>query len=185
LKILSYVLENRQFGDESLGQLFAEKIKDNPKLKADILASMAKYRSESILFNIDQQAQITSKSDQNALLQVFYKVFFDHQGFYGFQPHIAEFEAYLAKNDKYEAFKFEFEKEFGKPWTEARKDYVDPLIGDAIAGALGKIYHTDAEKYLDYLDEWEDKHRASIEDFANKVAEYIASKGKGFRLNFF
>lgn len=185
LKILSYILENRQFGDESLGQLFAEKIKHDPKLKADILASMAKYRSESILFNIDQQAQITNKSDQNALLQVFYKVFFDHQGFYGFQPHIAEFEAYLAKNEKYETFKREFEKEFGKPWTDARKDYVDPLISDAIAQALGNLYNTDAEKYEDYLDEWEDKHRASIEDFANKVAEYIASKGKGFRLNFF
>lgn len=185
LKILSYVLENKIYGEESLSSLFADKVKDDPKLKADILSSIEKHPSESILFNIDQQAQITSKSDQNALLQVFYKVFFDHQGFYGFQPHIAEFEAYLEKNGKYALFKDEFEKEFDKTWIEARKDYVDPLINEAIAIALGNIYNTDSDKYEDYLDQWEDKHRASIEDFANKVADYIDSKGKGFRLNFF
>lgn len=185
LKILSYVLANKKYENTSLGEMFAEKIKDDAKLKVDILKSIEKYKSESILFNIDQQAQITSKSDQNALLQVFYKVFFDHQGFYGFQPHIAEFEAYLHKDDKYELFKKEFELEFGKPWTEARIDYVDPLLNDALAQALGKVYNVDPSKYDGYLDSWEDKHKASIEDFAGKVAEYVASKGNGFRLNFF
>lgn len=185
LKILSYVLENKEYNGESLGELFADKIKDDPKLKADIKVSIAKYKSESILFNIDQQAQITSKSDQNALLQVFYKVFYDHQGFYGFQPHIAEFESYLAQEEKYEAFKVEFEKNFGKSWIDARIDYVDPLIGDAVANSLGTIYGVDADKYEDYLDLWEDKHRSSIEDFADRVAKYIESKGKNFRLNFF
>lgn len=185
LKILSYVLENKQYGNDSLGKMFADKIEDDPKLKADILASIEKHKSESILFNIDQQAQITNKSDANALLQVFYKVFYDHQGFYGFQPHIAEFESYLSKDAKLDAFKSEFEKEFGKSWIDARKDYVDPLLNDAVAESLGKIYNTNAEKYEDYLDSWEDKYKASIEDFAEKVAEYIATKGKDFRLNFF
>ena len=185
LKILSYVLENKQYDNDSLGKIFADKIEDDPKLKADILQSIDKYKAESILFNIDQQAQITNKTDANALLQVFYKVFYDHQGFYGFQPHIAEFESYLNKDGKLEAFKAEFETEFGKSWTDARKDYVDPLLNDAVAEALGRIYNSDAEKYEDYLDSWEDKYRASIEDFAEKVAEYIATKGKNFRLNFF
>lgn len=185
LKILSYVLENKQYDNESLGKMFADKIQDDPKLKADILKSIEKYKSESILFNIDQQAQITSKADQNALLQVFYKVFYDHQGFYGFQPHIAEFESYLSKDGKFDIFKKEFESEFGKSWIEARKDYVDPLLNDAVAEALGKLYNIDADKYEDYLDSWEDKHKASIEDFAEKVSEYVATKGKNFRLNFF
>ena len=185
LKILSYVLENKQYENDSLGKMFADKIESDPKLKADILQSIDKYKAESILFNIDQQAQITNKTDANALLQVFYKVFYDHQGFYGFQPHIAEFESYLNKDGKLDTFKSEFEKEFGKSWNEARKDYVDPLLNDSVAEALGKIYNTDAEKYEDYLDSWEDKYKASIEDFAEKVAEYITSKGKNFRLNFF
>lgn len=185
LKILSYILENKKYKGESLGELFADKIEDDPKLKADILKSIEIYESESILFNIDQQAQITSKTDQNALLQVFYKVFYDHQGFYGFQPHIAEFEAYLSKEGEYENFKAEFEKNFGKSWIEARKDYVDPLINDAVADSLSTIYGVASEKYEDYLDSWEDKHKASIEDFADKVAYYISTRGKNFRLNFF
>lgn len=185
LKILSYVLENKQYDNDSLGKMFADKIEDDPKLKADILQSIDKHKAESILFNIDQQAQITNKSDANALLQVFYKVFYDHQGFYGFQPHIAEFESYLSKDGKLDLFKSEFEKDFGKSWIDVRKDYVDPLLNDAVAEALGRIYNTDSEKYEDYLDSWEDKYKASIEDFAEKVAEYIAAKGKNFRLNFF
>ncbi len=39
--------------------------------------------SESILFNIDQQAQITTKQEEDALLNVFYKVFNDHMGYFG------------------------------------------------------------------------------------------------------
>jgi len=170
---------------QKLGELFSEKSIDDVKLKADIQNAISKFQSESILFNIDQQAQITSKTDANAILQVFYKVFYDHQGFYGFQPHVAEFESYLSKEGKYEAFKTAFEADYHKSWEEARKDYVDPLISDAIAQACGKIYNQDPEKYEDYLDTWEDKQKFSIEDFALKVRDYIKSKPGFFRLNFF
>lgn len=185
LKILSYALENRELTGQKLGELFAEKSIDDVKLKADIQNAIRRFQSESILFNIDQQAQITSKTDANAILQVFYKVFYDHQGFYGFQPHVAEFESYLSKEGKYIAFKTAFEADYHKSWEEARKDYVDPLISDAIAQACGKIYNQDPEKYDDYLDTWEDKQKFSIEDFALKVNDYIKSKTGSFRLNFF
>lgn len=184
LKILSYVLENKTFNGKHLGELFAAKVTDDIKLKSDILNSTKKIHSESILFNIDQQAQITAKTDANAILQVFYKVFYDHQGFYGFQPHVAEFEAYLAKEGKYEAFKSAFKTISGKVWLEARKDYVDPLISEAIAEACGKVYNQDAGKYEDYLDQWEDKQKFSIEDFALRVNNYINAKPGNFRLNF-
>lgn len=184
LKILSYVLENRTYNGTHLGELFAAKVTDDAKLKSDILKSTKKIHSESILFNIDQQAQITAKTDANAILQVFYKVFYDHQGFYGFQPHVAEFEGYLTKEGRYDAFKTEFKTISGKEWTEARKDYVDPLISEAIAEACGKVYNQDAGKYEDYLDQWEDKQKFSIEDFALRVNNYINAKPGNFRLNF-
>lgn len=185
LKILSYVLENRQYGDTSLGELFASKVTDDAKLKADITKCLRKIKSESILFNIDQHAQITTKSDANAILQVFYKVFYDHQGFYGFQPHIAEFEEYLSKEGNYEIFKAEFEAIYGKPWVDSRKDYVARAVNDAIAKACAKIYNEEASKYDRYLQQWQSKHKQSIEDFALKVSEYINSKEGNFRLNFF
>jgi len=184
LKILSYVLENRSINSTYLGELFAEKVVDDAQLKGDIKAA-TRIPSESILFNIDQQAQITSKTDANAILQVFYKVLYEHQGFYGFQPHIAEFERWLSKEGKYEAFKEDFEAEFGKPWTIARNDYVDPMVEDAIAEVCGSLFGTDPEKYQDILDKFEEKTKFSIEDFANKVQEYIQTKPAGFRLNFY
>ena len=185
LKILSYALENKEYNGQKLGELFAKKALDDVKLKADIQNATRKFQSESILFNIDQQAQITSKTDANAILQVFYKVFYDHQGFYGFQAHVAEFELYLSKEGKYEAFKTAFLTNYHKSWEEARKDYVDPLISDAIAEACGLVYNQPASKYEDYLDTWEDKQKFSIEDFAIRVSDYIKSKSASFRLNFF
>lgn len=185
LKILSYALENKEYNGQKLGELFAKKALDDVKLKADIELATSKFQSESILFNIDQQAQITSKADANAILQVFYKVFYDHQGFYGFQPHVAEFELYLSSEGKYEPFKEAFLSNYHKSWEEARKDYVDPLISDAIAEACGSIYNQPASKYEDYLDTWEDKQKFSIGDFATRVGDYIKSKGTSFRFNFF
>lgn len=184
LKILSYTLENKEFDGYKSGELFAEKIENDEVLKADILRA-SKTPSESVLFNIDQQAQITSKSDENAILSVFYKVFFDHLGYYGFQPHVAEFEMWLDKQGQYETFKTNFNTKNGKSWEEARIDYFDPMVTDDIAEVLGELNNTDASKYEDILDDLEDKQKQSIEDFAERVHNYLKTKSSDFRLNFF
>lgn len=184
LKIISYVLENKEFNGSKSGELFAKKIEDDEMLKADVL-SATRIPSESILFNIDQQAQITSKADANAILSVFYKVFYDHLGFYGFQTHVAEFEMWLDKQDKYETFKSKFELKHSAKWEIARTDYFDPVVVDRISEVLGEIFQTNASKYERILDDLEDKQKQSIEDFCQRVNDYIKMKAKGFRLNFF
>ena len=136
LKMLSYVLENKN----DLGIIFADKIENDSILKGNILNSITNYQSESILFNIDQQAQITSKSEENAILQVFYKVFYDHLGFYGFQPHIAEFELYLQNEGQYSKFIELFEAKFSKKWVDARNNYIDPKVSETIAIACSEIF---------------------------------------------
>jgi len=184
LKILSYVLENKETDGYKSGELFAEKIEDDEMLKGDVLTA-TRIPSESILFNIDQQSQINSKSDANAILSVFYKVFFDHLGYYGFQTHVAEFEMWLDKQENYDEFKSKFNEKHGKTWETARLDYFDPLVTDDIAEVLGEINKTDASKYEDILDEIEDRQKQSIEDFCERVQDYISQKPAGFRLNFF
>ena len=74
LKMLSCILENK----ENIGETFANKIEDDAKLKDDILRSVRNYKAESILFNIDQQDPIATNT--NAILKVFYKVFYNHSG---------------------------------------------------------------------------------------------------------
>ena len=184
LKIMSYVLENKKFDGYESGELFAEKIEGDEMLKGDVLKA-SQIPSESILFNIDQQSQITSKSDENAVLSVFYKVFYDHLGFYGFQPHVAEFEMWLAKSDNYESFKELFDKKSGKSWEDARIDYFDPEVTDVIKESLSEIFNKPPDKYDGILDELEDRSKQSIENFCNQVADYINIHEKGFHLNFF
>lgn len=184
LKIISYVLENKEYSGSKSGEVFAEKIEDDELLKADVL-SATRIPSESILFNIDQQAQITSKADANAILAVFYKVFYDHLGYYGFQPHVAEFEMWLDKQGKYAIFKEKFNSQYSSNWETARSEYFDPLVVEAVSEVLGGVFQTDASKYERILDDLEDKNKQSIEDFCQRVNDYIKMKAKGFRLNFF
>jgi len=184
LKILSYVIENKEFNGYKSGEVFADKIKDDELLKADILAAISRP-SESILFNIDQQAQITSKADENAILSVFYKVFYDHLGYYGSQSHVAQFEMWLDQDGLYDKFIVEFKQRYDLPWEEARREYFDPRVNEVIAQVLGILHNKDASKYGSILDDIEDKHKQSIEDFAQRVHDYIKTKSKNFRLNFF
>jgi energy-coupling factor transporter ATP-binding protein EcfA2 len=184
LKILSYVLENKEFDGYKLGELFAEKINDDKILKADIV-NATRYPSESILYNIDQQAQITSKKEEDALLNVFYKVFNDHLGYFGAQRHVAEFEQWLDHESVYKKFQEEFEKVTGEFWSNARRKYFSPKVKDGIAQVLSKIMGDSPEKYINIIETLRNDSSISIDDFCDKVNDYIKTKPKGFRLNFF
>ena len=184
LKILSYVLENKEFDGYSSGDLFAEKIEDDQMLKGDVLAA-CKIPSESILFNIDQQAQITSKEDANAILEVFYKVFYDHLGYYGFIPHVAQFEMWLDEEGILDGFKNKFKTTNGNEWDDVRKNYFDIKLQQDLSSVLGELKGVGPDDYIDILDKLEENHKQSIEDFCNRVQQYISKQQKGFRLNFF
>jgi len=184
LKILSYILENKEYDGKYLGELFASKIEDDEMLKADI-ARATKIPSESILFNIDQQAQITSKNQEDAILNVFYKVLDDHQGYFGAQRHVAEFERWLDNEGTYSEFMKEFEVVASEHWTVARRKYFAPKTKQAIGNVLSKINGGSSDEYKNIIETLRKDNRISVEDFCNKVNIYIKTKGPGFRLNFF
>lgn len=184
LKILSHVLENQTINGESLLENFAAKVKEDPKLKADI-EKCGRIPAESILFNIDQKAQTNPDNETNTILNVFYKVFYEHQGYYGSVPHVAEFEEWLDREGKYEHFKSKFNDAFTKPWVDARRDYINPLLEDTLSEVLADIYGANPEKFDGILDKFEERSRHSIENFAESINTYIESKPEGFRLNFF
>src|SRR3989338_5396043 len=70
LKMLALLLENREVDGVKAFDLFAEKLKDEPML-AGALRKAVSIPSKSILFNIDQKADVISKTDVDALLSVF------------------------------------------------------------------------------------------------------------------
>lgn len=184
LKILSYVMENKEYNGQKLGEVFAAKIKDDEMLKADVLQA-TRIPSESILFNIDQQAQITTKQETDAILNVFYKVLNDHQGFFGGQKHVADFERWLSTEGVYPQFKQQFEAITGKDWASGRRQYFSPNVKEAIDKTLTSLLGPTAEGYKNIIETLRKDSAISIEDFCNKVNDYIKSKPKGFRLNFF
>jgi len=184
LKILSYVLENKEFNGYRLGELFAEKIETDNILKGDI-QSATRIPSDSILFNIDQQAQITSKQEEDALLNVFYKVFNDHLGYFGAQRHVAEFERWIDNEGKYKEFQEEFEALTGEFWSNARRKYFSPKVKEGIGKVLSKLLGDAPEKYHNIIDTIRTDSSISVDDFCTKVSDYIKTKPKGFRLNFF
>lgn len=184
LKILSYVLENKTFDEFESGEVFADKIMDDEMLRADVIAA-TKIPSESILFNIDQQAQITSKADTKAILSVFYKVFYDHLGFFGAQLHVAQFEQWLFLEGVYENFQARYLEIQGKSWKEERRKYFSPKTKKAIGLVLGEIFQDDSKDYQNIIDELRKDLTISIEDFSQRVMDYIQTKSAAFRLNFF
>lgn len=184
LKILSYVMENREFDGFKLGEMFAGKIEDDEMLKADVLKA-TRIPSESILFNIDQQAQITSKQEEDAILNVFYKVLNDHLGFFGGQSHVADFERWLTAEGVYHDFTKMFDEVTGESWFTGRRKYFSPKVKEAIDTTLTKLLGPAEGGYKNIIDTLRKDSSISIEDFCTKVNEYIKSKPKGFRLNFF
>ena len=74
LKMLAVVLENRVVNGHAALDLFLPKCADNPMLKG-LLARACQSPSRSILFNIDQKADVINKTETDAVLSVFLKVF--------------------------------------------------------------------------------------------------------------
>ncbi len=185
LKILSYVLENKVYDGQELGEIFANKVQEDEMLKADIKRA-TRIPAESILFNIDQQAQITSKEDKDAIVRVFYKVFYDHLGFFGRDKSVAEFELWLFNEGIYEDFKKEFESISGKEWQSARRQTAVPKTRIQAGEAVAKVKGEPIDNYATMLDDFKEKHQIiSVEEFAEHVKDYINTKPAGFRLNFF
>ena len=104
LKMLALLLEDRNINGVSTLDLFLPKCGDNEILRGDLKRAVA-IPSKSILFNIDQKADVITKTQIDALLAVFVKVFDEMCGYYGKQGHIAQFERDLDSRGLYETFK--------------------------------------------------------------------------------
>ena len=182
LKMLALLLENREVDGKTAHEIFAEKLKGEPML-AGALNKAVSIPSKSILFNIDQKADVISKTDVDALLSVFQKVFDEACGFYGKQPHIAQFERDLQGRGQFEAFKEAFRSAAGKDWERGREQAL--LEAKNIATAFAEATGGDPSDAKDILSQYRKDTRVSIEDFAGTVKSWIDDQPKGFRLNFF
>lgn len=182
LKMLAILIENRKIDGVSALELFLTKCGDNEILRGDLKRAVA-IPSKSILFNIDQKADVISKTQIDALLAVFVKVFDETCGYYGKQGHIAQFERDLDSRDCYEQFKSAYELIAGKSWQKGREQSL--LESKNIAKAYAQATGGDEVSAIGILDKYRSEYRVSIEDFAEQVHSYIEQQAPSFRLNFF
>lgn len=180
LKILAYLLENNAVQGKKPVDFFDDKIKDalvyaNMKRTADV-------ETEVILFNIDSKSSLDNKSKEDAILRVFMKVFYEHRGYYGDIPGVAEMEKFLDQQGVYGVFKTEFEALAGETWEDRRNSFY--FDRDYVIGALVKANNMTEESAGNWFDNGVNNFEISIEKFAKDVKEYVDSKGPNFHLVF-
>ena len=177
LKMLSYLLENKDVDGKKTTDYFREKFDD--ELSFMNIQKCVEVPTETILFNIDVES--SGQKDDTAVLRVFSKVFYDHLGFYGNDLKLAKLEQYISKKGKMDAFKEAFENINGESWVNTRSDF--SFFEDDIIDALVEtdvMSQTNAEHWFDGSESYD----ISIAQLVDEIKEYVDTKPKDFRLLF-
>jgi len=182
LKILSYLLENKEVNGKEAIDYFVEdqKIVD-PMVLADMKLA-AGIPTDIILFNIDSKSEMTGKQFKDAIVSVFLKVFNERQGFCGSIPFLADLERQLAENGRYAEFKKLFAKDFGKTWEESRNKF--DFIQDYIVDVLSEMDFMSEGAARNWCEKATEPYRISIENFAKMVKGYLDRKGDNHHIVF-
>ncbi len=185
IKILSYLLENLEAHNPLTGEKrTANQFFDQQKIKDIMLMGdiqrATKGTADVILFNIDAKAD--SKSDRDAILQVFLRVFNEKLGYSGDAPHIADMERYLVSKGAYDTFKAAFATSNGSTWDKER-DAVDFLRDDIVA-ALAESLKMTSQSAGTWFDNARESHKINIEGFAKIVNDYLATKPAAHKVIF-
>jgi uncharacterized protein YqeY len=184
IKILSYLLENIETSHAETGarrnavQFFDhQKIKD-AMLHADIQRAV-QGSADVILFNIDAKA---NKSDPDAILQVFLRVFNEKIGLSGDTPYVANMERHLIAKGALDTFKAAFAESNGGTW-EAERDAVE-FYRDDIVAALAQSLKMTPESAGKWFDNARDDFRITLEGFAKVVNDYLVTQPASHKVIF-
>ena len=185
IKILSYLLENLEAhnpltGEKRTANQFFDQLKIKDIMLMGDIQRATKGTADVILFNIDAKAD--SKSDRDAILQVFLRVFNEKLGYSGDAPHIADMERYLVSKGAYDIFKAAFATSNGSTWDKER-DAVDFLRDDIVA-ALAESLKMTSQSAGTWFDNARESHKINIEGFAKIVNDYLATKPAAHKVIF-
>ena len=184
LKILSAVLENREVGGRRAAEIFLEHCEGNDDftILKGLVERAIRTPSQSILFNIGQQADATGRADRkDTILPAFLQVFNAHCGYCEQNPAVAAFERQLDEEEGHlTAFEAKFNELTGRDWKTNGRTRV-MRYGAQIDAAYSAVTGTSA---TDIIGRYANQD-FSVKDFAQLVKDYIARQAPGFKLNFF
>lgn len=181
LKILSYLVDNREVDGKRAISFFEDKIKD-PIVRADIKKA-ASVDTDVILFDIDAKSEAGIKTEKDSIVKVLNKVFNEMQGFCGSIPWIADIERQMYLNGKFNAYKNQFREISGRKWEDARDDFY--YEEDSIIEALSRATQMSEESARHWFEHAENDYTISIDRFAKRVKDYIDRKENDHHVVFF
>lgn len=180
LKILSYLLDNKNVDGKRPVDYFKDDNKFNDQRILDMITEAEKVPTDVVLFNIDAKADSNNISDGAAILMVFLRVFNEKLG-YATDPAVANLERYLDDRGYYEAFKDAFRSETHADWVSTRNNF--GFIRNSVKKALAECQAMSIEDASDFVDHIND-FQITPEDFAKLVQKYLDKKGNNRHIVF-
>lgn len=177
LKMLSYLLSNKEVDGKHAIDYFANKF-DDPMMYADAVRSSS-MPTETILFDILKQAPVNK--DETAILRVFAKMFYRHCGFYGDDLKVARLERFIEKQGKTEAFRAAFESVHGAPWVDDRDAFA--FFEDDLVTVLQDVLGMSERAAHNWFN-GEETNELSVAQLVDDIVAYVDTKPNNFRLLF-
>lgn len=182
LKILSYLLENKNINWKTPLDFFNEKLLDDQFLLWDLTRAISNKNIDVMLFNIDSRASKNSKNHKDGILEVFVKVFNEKLGYCSDIPWLADFEHTLYMRWEYEKFKSKFNEISWENWDKIkdnfyfeRENVIKALIESSIM----------SEKDSNYWFDWDwANYTMSVSKFADIIKKYSEKKWKDHKVIF-
>ena len=178
LKMLSYLLENKEVKGIRSVERFRKKFEDDPATFM-LIDRATKGPTETILFNIDIEG--FSNKDKTAVLRVFAKMFYNHLGFYGENLKVAMMERYIDQQGKTEEFRRVFEEKKGKSWLEIRRAFA--FNGKFIIPTLMEVLDMSEDDAKAWFND-KTATEISIAQLVEDMKAYVNTKSANFRLLF-
>ena len=178
LKMLSYLLENKEVLGEKTVERFRKKFADDPATFM-MIDNATKGKTDTILFNIDIEGSINK--DKTAVLRVFAKMFYNYLGFYGENLKVAKLEQFIDKKGKTEEFRSVFEEKNGASWLDSRDAFA--FFEDDVVETLQQVLGMSESAAKNWFNGTETVE-TSIAQLVSEIKEYVDSQPKDFRLLF-
>lgn len=178
LKMLSYILENREVQGERTVERFRKKFADDPATFM-LIDNATKGHTDTILFNIDIEGSINK--DKTAVLRVFAKMFYNYLGFYGENLKVAKMEQFIERQGKTDEFRRVFEEKNGESWLSSRDAFA--FFEDDVVETMQEVLGMSESAAQNWFNGSENVE-TSIAQLVSEIKEYVDSQPDDFRLLF-
>ena len=182
LKMLSYLL-GEQAGSqpvtrEDVERAFEQKVAGDETIIADLKRSLH-TPTRAVLFNIDAKDDKSTRERGSAMIEVFYKVYFEARGLYSKDLGVGALERDLEDRGELARFREAFQEESGYAWEVGR---VSTVFAEALVSkALARLGHQVEHPFRSYREQL----NLSAEAFAQDVASWLDRQGPHQRIAFF